>query len=74
MRVQDGPWKICEGVGGRFFYHLCWIESDWSKAFCGAKTMRSGLPLSYWGTRTAIREKYCAECEKVALAYGEDKT
>lgn len=54
---------ITEGVSGRFLYHLS-EEGTNSTALCGAQTMYSGIPLSSWGVKGHLNEKFCAECSK----------
>lgn len=53
---------ITEGVAGVWFYHLSPAGIN-SKALCGAQTMLTQLPLSAWGVRGHLNERYCAVCE-----------
>lgn len=53
---------VTEGVSGTWFYHLSMAGTN-SKGLCGARTMNTGVPLSAWGSRGHLKERYCAECE-----------
>jgi hypothetical protein len=59
---------ITEGVAGIWFYHLSPAGTN-TKALCGAKTMNTALPLSSWGFRGHLNERYCDKC----AAIGEQK-
>ncbi|HTD03238.1 hypothetical protein [Undibacterium sp.] len=53
---------ITEGVSGTKFYHLSTALSK-SVSLCDKLTMNANLPLSHWGTKTQMKERYCAKCE-----------
>ena len=53
---------ITEGVAGTKFYHLSTALSK-SVSLCDKLTMNANLPLSYWGTKTQVKERYCPKCE-----------
>ena len=58
--------KITEGISGYWFYHFSHPETI-TKSLCGKQTMRTAMPLSSWGAIGHLRERYCKECEKLAL-------
>ena len=65
--TEQQPLRITEGVAGTWFYHLG--RGD-MVALCGAKTMQSNAPLSSWGFVGHLRERYCAECARLATGQG----
>ena len=52
---------ITEGIRGTHFYHLS-DPSTPSVGLCGMKTMPTSIPLSAWGYRSHLRERYCPLC------------
>lgn len=60
-----GGLQIVESLAGTFFYHLA--RETPAKALCGARTMATGLPLTQWGYRGHLGERYCAICVNRAL-------
>lgn len=57
--------KIVEGVESVWFYHLSDTGKNGQPALCGNKrVMSTHMPLSAWGTRGHLNEKYCPECEQ----------
>ena len=54
---------LVEGVAGVYHYHL---SRDGRRALCdpGLVVMPTRVPASTWGTRTHLRETYCAACGK----------
>lgn len=63
MEQDEGKLAIVEGVAGNWHYHL--RRSSTGPALCGARVMRTELPISYWA-RTPVNyhlpEKWCGEC------------
>lgn len=53
---------ITEGIYGMWFYHLS-EQGENSKSLCGARTMHTSIPLSAWGFRGHLNERYCKQCE-----------
>lgn len=58
---------VVEGVAGTFYYHLA-PATKTSVGLCGAKTMKTFIPLAGWGERTHLRERYCQTCERMGSA------
>lgn len=59
--------KVVEGVEGYWHYHLSETGISGRPALCGNKrVMHTEIPLSTWGTKSHLNEKYCSECEKKA--------
>lgn len=53
---------IRESIHGNFFYHI----AEDGIPLCGnANSMITKIPLSCWGMRTDLHEKYCPECDKI---------
>ncbi len=59
--------KIVETVIGYFSYHLSETGKNGSKPLCDCKTtmMHTGIPLSAWGVKSHLGEKWCKECWKI---------
>lgn len=53
---------ITEGVSGTKFYHLSTALSR-SVSLCDKLTMNANLPLTRWGVKTQMKERYCSKCE-----------
>lgn len=66
----DAQVAIVEGVEGFYRYHLIEAPSRNGKALCGAPCMVTAIPLTQWGQKTHLKEKYCAECRGRAQAIG----
>lgn len=65
MKMNDTENKdlhVTEGVSGTYFYHLSAGGTN-ARALCGAQTMRTKIPLSSWGNKGHLNERYCAVCE-----------
>lgn len=61
---------LVEGVSGTWFYHLAEAGAP-RPALCGERgVMPTAAPLSLWGYRGHLRERYCAECAAVAKQRG----
>ena len=62
--------RVVEGVEGMFRYHLA--TQDQMKAVCDPerRVMHTSIPLSTWGFRGHLKEKYCAQCEAEAARRG----
>lgn len=52
---------VAEGLGATWFYHL--RDQDAEKAFCGDGTFAKNLPLSLWGYKGHLNERYCPRCQ-----------
>lgn len=57
---------ISEGVEGYYFYHISPDDSP-TKSLCGKTVMPTQIPVSTWGFKGHLNERYCAECEKLAM-------
>lgn len=52
---------IRESIHGSFFYHV----AEGNIPLCGNKsTMYTKIPITCWGLRTHLNERYCPECDK----------
>jgi hypothetical protein len=56
--------RVAEGVLGTFYYHLRLPEDRFG--LCGDRVMHTSIPVSAWGTRTHVPERWCSRCEKAA--------
>lgn len=56
---------VTEGISGTWFYHLS-EDGKTFRALCGAKTMHTNVPLSAWGTRSHLNERWCETCKAIA--------
>jgi len=59
--------SVAEGIHGTWYYHL-WVQpknSSGGKALCGAQVMVTSIPMSAWGTRTHLNERWCSLCKKL---------
>lgn len=56
---------VDETVSGVYFYHI--KEKGTFKPICGIDRQLLGkdLPLTHWGLRGHLQEKYCKECDKL---------
>lgn len=63
---------IVEGVESMCYYHLSETGKSGQPALCGNKrVMNTGKPLSSWGKRGHLNEKYCKECEAAGKKIGK---
>jgi hypothetical protein len=56
--------KVAEGINGTFYYHLQHFNSHFG--LCGDRVMHTSIPLSAWGSKTHINERWCSRCESIA--------
>lgn len=65
--TREPELQIVEGVSGMWHYHLAPTDRV-HEAICGAHTMHTSIPLTYWGKSAKhIPESYCEECERKGL-------
>jgi hypothetical protein len=57
---------VTEGIAGTWFYHLS-EPKRFSRGLCMANTMRTAVPISAWGHRSHLNERYCKRCEGLAV-------
>ncbi len=57
---------ISEGVMGYFYYHIS-PNNTLTKSLCGKTVMPTQIPVNTWGIVGHLNERYCKECEKLAL-------
>lgn len=55
---------VRESIHGTWFYHLG--RKDEYKALCGKPSMPTKIPRSAWGHVGHLKERYCAECKRLA--------
>lgn len=63
---------ITEGMHGTHHYHLSRVRPATAGkralaepvALCGARVMATELPLTTWGYRGHLEERYCASCAR----------
>lgn len=63
MRLNDLVVK--EGVEGTYHYHLA--QPHRYVSLCGRRVMHTGIPVSAWGTKTHLNEKWCPDCKEKSL-------
>jgi len=60
--IAEKKYVVKEGVEGMYRYHLAqrhlWVS------LCGARVMQTSIPVSAWGTKTHIGEKWCSTCRE----------
>jgi hypothetical protein len=57
---------IVEHVSGVWYYHLSETGKSGQPALCGnTQVMSTEIPISSWGSKGHLNEKYCKECENV---------
>ena len=59
---------VDENISSTWFYHL--RMTDEVSALCGVQTLRDEKPLSDWGHKSHIKERYCKKCEDIAIERG----
>jgi hypothetical protein len=55
---------VKEGIRGTYHYHLSSPEKY--TALCGVVVMQTEIPLSAWGTKTHLNERWCEKCAILA--------
>jgi len=64
--------KVVEGVMGYYFYHLSETGKNGQITLCGTKqVMQTGIPVSAWGAKSHLNEKWCEKCWKIYQRKGE---
>lgn len=56
--------RVAEGIFGTFYYHLRHPRAYFG--LCGDRVMFTSIPVSAWGTKTHIEERWCSRCAKIA--------
>lgn len=56
--------EVAEGIYGTWYYHL--RQPLAYVGLCGDSVMHTSIPISAWGTRTHINERWCSRCAKEA--------
>jgi hypothetical protein len=64
QREESSMISIVESVHGTWFYHL--RDKENGSALCGATVMQTSIPLSAWGVRTALGERWCNKCREAS--------
>ena len=54
--------RVTESIYGTWYYHLA--RKNEYKALCGAHVMNSGIPLTDWGEKTELGERWCSVCAR----------
>jgi len=60
--IKDVGLKVAEGIHGTFYYHL--QRPFVQFGLCGDRVMGTNIPISAWGTKTHVNERWCSRCEK----------
>jgi hypothetical protein len=63
-KVVSPKYEIVESIFGNFLYHIA-LDGE---PLCGKariETMPTSIPLSAWGVRGHLKERYCKECERI---------
>ncbi len=65
-------YEIAESVTGTFYYHLS--EPDKFRSACEdqAQVMHTRIPLSTWGHKGHLRERWCEKCAKLLRGENDD--
>lgn len=56
--------QVAEGIAGLFLYHL--RKPGEHRSLCDVQVMLTHIPLSAWGVRTHINERWCSKCRGIA--------
>lgn len=62
--IEGAGLHITEGISGTWYYHLSEAGTD-ARGLCGARTMHTAIPLSRWGVKGHLKERYCEECQGI---------
>ena len=62
--IDDRNIEVREGIESAFHYHLG--PPKVYVSLCGAKVMATGIPVSAWGSKSPLRERWCKECYRRA--------
>jgi len=54
--------RVLEGIHGTWHYHLGPKELRVPTSLCGDVVMTTSMPVSAWGTKTHINERWCSRC------------
>lgn len=65
--IEGQELHITEGRAGTWYYHLSQAGIN-ATAVCGAKTMHTEIPLSAWGVRGHLNERWCPTCAELGAA------
>jgi len=65
--IEGAGLHVTEGVSGTWFYHLSEVGTN-ARGLCGAQTMYTAIPLSSWGAKSHLNERYCADCQRLGEA------
>lgn len=57
--------RVAEGISGNFYYHL--RRPDDHFGLCGDRVMRTSIPVSAWGTKSHLNERWCSRCATTAV-------
>lgn len=70
--VHAPGFEVVESLAGNWHYHLARQGEPLAVAVCdpSVPVMRSPSPLSNWGYRGHLNERYCAQCEARARQEG----
>ena len=55
---------VTEGVQGTWYYHIS-KKNEFTKSLCGAHAMITSLPLSSWGIKSRLGERFCDQCKSL---------
>jgi hypothetical protein len=58
---------ITEGVRSTWYYHLSEAGTNIT-SLCGKQTMHTAIPLSAWGVRGHLNERWCPQCAQMGAA------
>jgi hypothetical protein len=56
---------VTESVRGSHSHHLSEQETN-ARALCGDLTMSTSIPISGWGHKGHLQERYCNDCFEIA--------
>lgn len=66
MKAAVRDLTLLEGIHGTFHYH--YPDRTGKHALCGETlVMPTLIPVSAWGVRTHLHERYCKKCEDIAF-------
>jgi len=58
--VDRDSLEVAEGIHSTFSYHL--RKPGAKDSLCGKWVMHTRIPVSAWGTKTHLHERWCSKC------------
>jgi len=56
--------RVAESIHGTYYYHLRRDADHFG--LCGDRVMHTSIPVSAWGTRGHLNERWCTRCANIS--------